>query len=141
MSKSYESRLDSNREAANAAGATGGALVGGTAGAAAGHLIGPIVGHALGVKLGADVAFDARKPARSATVHAEGDPPRREGHGVGAPHSGGRRARWPGTGGRSAIVGAPRIPLLGLCSHVSIVIKTYTSIETGEQDARQSART
>jgi hypothetical protein len=47
---------------------------------------------------------------------------------------GGRRARWPGTGGRSAIVGAPRIPLLGLCSHVSIVIKTYTSIETGERD-------
>jgi hypothetical protein len=32
------------------------------------------------------------------------------------------------------MVGAPRIPLLGLCSHVSIVIKTYTSIETGEQD-------
>lgn len=31
-------------------------------------------------------------------------------------------------------MGAPRIPLLGLCSHVSIVIKTYTSIETGEQD-------
>jgi hypothetical protein len=31
-------------------------------------------------------------------------------------------------------VGAPRIPLLGLCSHVSIVLKTYTSIETGEQD-------
>lgn len=31
-------------------------------------------------------------------------------------------------------MGAPRIPLLGLCSHVSIVIKTYTSSETGEQD-------
>lgn len=53
---------------------------------------------------------------------------------VGAQHLGVSKGALAGQERESAIVGAPRIPLLGLCSHVSIVMKTYTSIETGEQD-------
>lgn len=57
-----------------------------------------------------------------------------EGNGGGSTAPGVSKGALAGHERESAIVGAPRIPLLGLCSHVSIVMKTYTSIETGEQD-------